>query len=51
MWRGKVLAQVGLSLMYANYVLLFFYFNDMYEYRIGIVNLHWLKCITKYDLA
>jgi len=63
MWRGKVLAQVvestwfvwedlGSSPMYANYVLcLFIDFNDKYEYGIGIVNLHWLECNTKYELA
>jgi len=63
MWREKVLAQMvestwfvwedlGLSPMYANYVLLFIIdFNDMYEYGIGIVNLHWLECITKCELA
>jgi len=43
---------LGSSHMYANYVLLFIIdFNDMYEYEIGIVNLHRLECITKCELA
>jgi len=26
-------------------------FNNMYEYGIGNVNLYWLDCITKCELA
>ena len=44
---------LGSSLMYANYVLLFYYclFNNMYEYGIDDVNYFWLEGITKCELA
>jgi len=43
---------LGSSPMYANYVLLFYYwFKDKYDDVICIVNLCWFMYITKCELA